>query len=203
MATFPVEEGKIFALAQEMSGGLKANPDMYPAPPVDALALDDAMTVYTAAKDAAVAAQSIAEQSTATKQAAVRALADKVKINLRYAEMTVGFDDAKLKAIGWGGRRERTPLTEPGQALHVVGAEQGEDWIKLVWEKPVTGGKATGYKVLYREWGGDGEWKTGGTTSIPEITLTGQERGKDLEYVVVSMNRAGDGPESNVVRAVL
>nr|VFJ60846.1 MAG: hypothetical protein BECKDK2373C_GA0170839_10855 [Candidatus Kentron sp. DK] len=33
--------------------------------------------------------------------------------------------------------------------------------------------------------------------------LTDQERGKELEYVVLARNKAGDGPVSNIVVAVL
>nr|VFJ70264.1 MAG: hypothetical protein BECKFM1743C_GA0114222_105502 [Candidatus Kentron sp. FM]VFJ73449.1 MAG: hypothetical protein BECKFM1743A_GA0114220_107192 [Candidatus Kentron sp. FM]VFK10559.1 MAG: hypothetical protein BECKFM1743B_GA0114221_101448 [Candidatus Kentron sp. FM] len=203
MATYPLEEGKIFILGQEMSRGLKANPDLFPTPPMDATTLDEALAAYVSARGEAVAAQATAEQATATKRAALEALSGGIKSNLRYAEMMVHFDDAKLKTIGWGGRREPTPLTAPGRALDLVDTEQGEGWIKLAWEKPADGGKASTYKVLSREWGGDGEWKTADTTTALEITLAGQERGKDLEYVVVSVNRAGEGPESNTVRAVL
>lgn len=41
------------------------------------------------------------------------------------------------------------------------------------------------------------------TSMNTEITLTGQPRGVQLEYVVVAMNKAGDGPPSNPVMAVL
>ena len=46
-------------------------------------------------------------------------------------------------------------------------------------------------------------WKTVGTAMDTKVTLTGQERNKELEYVVVAMNKAGGGPVSNVVMAVL
>nr|VFK01551.1 MAG: hypothetical protein BECKLFY1418A_GA0070994_11512 [Candidatus Kentron sp. LFY] len=35
-----------------------------------------------------------------------------------------------------------------------------------------------------------------------EITLTGQPRGKELEYGVVAANKAGEGPVNNTVMAV-
>nr|VFJ68663.1 MAG: Fibronectin type III domain-containing protein [Candidatus Kentron sp. FM]VFJ73040.1 MAG: Fibronectin type III domain-containing protein [Candidatus Kentron sp. FM]VFK20240.1 MAG: Fibronectin type III domain-containing protein [Candidatus Kentron sp. FM] len=203
MAQFPLEEGKVFLLGQRVSAGLKVNSDIYPAPPVNPLDLDAALAAYSADKDAAVAAYAAAEQATVRKQATLQALSDQIKMNLRYAEMITGFDDAKLKAIGWGGRRERTPLAAPGQASNLVSVEQGDDWITLSWKKPKDGGKPSSYEIRRREWGGDADWDTVGTSTSLEVTLTDQERGKELEYGVVSLNRAGEGAISNTVMAVL
>nr|VFJ68847.1 MAG: Fibronectin type III domain-containing protein [Candidatus Kentron sp. FW] len=203
MATFPKEEGNLFTLGQKMSSGLKANSDIYPAPPVNALDLDAALDAYVAKRDAAFAAQATAAQATDEKQTVLQALADKIKTNIRYAEQAVGFDDAKLKTIGWGGRKEATPLTAPGRALNLVDAGQGEGWIKLKWKKPVDGGKVGAYKVLCREKIPGNEWKSQDTAMSTEITVTGQPRGKELEYCVVAVNKAGEGPESNPVMAVL
>ncbi len=36
-----------------------------------------------------------------------------------------------------------------------------------------------------------------------EITLSGQERGKEWEYRVIAVNKAGEGTPSNTVMAVL
>ena len=36
-----------------------------------------------------------------------------------------------------------------------------------------------------------------------EITLSGQERGKEWEYRVIAVNRAGEGAPSNTVMVVL
>nr|VFJ55017.1 MAG: Fibronectin type III domain-containing protein [Candidatus Kentron sp. FM]VFJ75052.1 MAG: Fibronectin type III domain-containing protein [Candidatus Kentron sp. FM]VFK17830.1 MAG: Fibronectin type III domain-containing protein [Candidatus Kentron sp. FM] len=186
-----------------MSAGLKVNSDTYPAPPVNPLDLDEALTTYAADKDAAVAAHAAAKQTTVKKQASLQALSDKIKINLRYAEMVTGFDDAKLKAIGWGGRKEKTPLAAPGQVPNLVTTEQGDDWITLAWKKPREGGKPSTYEIRRREWGGDADWDTVATSTSLEVTLTEQERGKELEYCVVTVNRAGEGPNSNTVMVVL
>jgi len=204
MATFPSEEIKIIKLGLDMSSGLKANASLYPAPPVDPVTLDEALATCATLRETAVAAQSAAEQATAAKQAGVQALADKIRLNLRYAEMMVEFDDAKLKAIGWAGRKERTQRTAPGQPLALMAAEQGEGWIKLKWKKPTTGGKVAAYKILCRErTGSSGEWKSQDTAVPTEFTLTGQPRGKELEYAVMAVNGVGAGPMSNMVMAVL
>nr|VFJ63263.1 MAG: Fibronectin type III domain-containing protein [Candidatus Kentron sp. FM]VFJ64053.1 MAG: Fibronectin type III domain-containing protein [Candidatus Kentron sp. FM]VFK17157.1 MAG: Fibronectin type III domain-containing protein [Candidatus Kentron sp. FM] len=203
MATFPTEEEKIFTLGRDVSRGLKENSDIYPAPPIDVLTLDEKLTAYEDARGATVAAQAAAEQATANKNTALRDLTDTIKLELRYAEMTVNFDDDKLKSIGWGGRRGKTPLARPGQVTNLVGTEQGEDWIALAWKKPRDGGRPSTYEVRRREWGGDANWDTVGTATALEATLTGQERGKEWEYGVVAINRAGEGSISNTVMAVL
>nr|VFJ54068.1 MAG: hypothetical protein BECKFW1821B_GA0114236_10174 [Candidatus Kentron sp. FW] len=202
MAKFPREEVKITNLGQEMSAGLKANADVFPSPPVDTTTLDELLASYVTVRDAAVAAQATAEQATAAKQEVVQTLAEKIKSNLRYAEMIVDFDDTKLKTIGWSGRREKSPLAPPGQVSGLVSVEEREGWIRLHWNKPKEGGKVAAYKVLCRERGSI-EWKSADTAISAEIILTGQPRGKELEYCVVPINSAGEAPISNTIMAVL
>nr|VFJ95987.1 MAG: Fibronectin type III domain-containing protein [Candidatus Kentron sp. H]VFJ96594.1 MAG: Fibronectin type III domain-containing protein [Candidatus Kentron sp. H]VFK02516.1 MAG: Fibronectin type III domain-containing protein [Candidatus Kentron sp. H] len=202
MATFPLKEAEIFELAYKLSDGLKNNSDIFPAPPINPLDLDEALTAYAAKREAASAAQAVAEQATSDKQAALRGLVDKMKKDFRYAEMAADFDDDKLKTLGWGGRREPTPLAAPGQAVRLVSREQGSDWITLAWERPGDGGKPSNYEVLFRALGAT-EYQTAATTLDTEITLANQERGKELEYAVAAVNRAGRGPISNAVMAVL
>ena len=125
---------------------------------------------------------------------------DQAQCPLRRA---VDFDDAKLKTIGWGGRKEPTPLAAPGRARDSMSGEQGEGTIQLSWKKPTDGGKVAAYEIRCRERTGHMGWKTVGTAMDTKVTLTGQERNKELEYVVVAMNKAGGGPVSNVVMAVL
>jgi len=203
MATYPTEEAKILILAQEMSSGLKANSNIYPAPPINVLDLDEALTAYVNARDAATAAYSAAERATATKQQALSTLNDKIKTNLRYAERAVDFDDAKLKAIGWGGPKEPTPLAAPGRTRDLRIKEQGAGRITLVWERPADGGKVTAYRVVFRKRATENDWNNEGTALSTKITLTGQPQGEELEYGVVAMNKAGEGEMSNTVIATL
>ena len=67
-----------------------------------------------------------------------------------------------------------------------------------------TGGKVTAYKVVFRERAVESsDWNNEGTALSPELTLTGQPQGKELEYGVVAMNKAGEGEMSNTVIATL
>jgi len=203
MATFPLDEKTIFTLGQEMSAGLKANPDIYPSPPVDTILLDEKLASFVTARDTVVAAQSATERAITAKQSVLQDLADNIKLNLRYAEMTVDFDDGKLKAIGWGGRRERTPLAPPGRVQNLTGAREAEGRVNLQWEKPVVGGKVAAYQIMCRNRATGGDWNIEGMSISASITLTEQPQGKEIEYGVMAMNKAGEGPISNTVVVVL
>nr|VFJ48584.1 MAG: hypothetical protein BECKFM1743C_GA0114222_100617 [Candidatus Kentron sp. FM] len=184
MATFPKTEEGIIALANDVAGGLQTHSDIFPAPPVDALTLENSITAYASARDAAVSALAASKQATDDKKRALDQMKGELKRILRYAETTTGFDDTKLRGLGWGGRRERQPLATPGQVLDVVSVEEGDDWIELSWEKPVDGGKVAAYDVMSRERLSEGSWNTVGMTTDREITLTSQETGKKMEYFV-------------------
>jgi len=202
MARFPKSESEIFALAQEMVTGLNANAAVYPSPPVSVADLGSALSAFVTAKNASTAAQAAAEQTTATKDEALQTLVDDMKADLRYAENTVDFDDDKLKLIGWGGRKAKTSLEAPGQARTLEAPRQGEGWIFLDWKAPTDGGKVAAYKIQRRE-RPSGPWSDVGLAIESEITLSDQERGKEWEYRVIAVNKAGEGQPSNTVMAVL
>ena len=202
MARFPKAEAEIVALAQAMASGLTANAVVYPAPPVAPLDLTALMNTYTTAKNAAIAAQAAAEDATTTKDEALEDLADAMKSDIRYAENTVDFDDDKLKLIGWAGRKEHTPLAPPGQARLLEAPKQGEGWVFLDWKAPIDGGAPAAYKVMRRERPA-GPWEETATAVISEATLVEQPRGKELEYRIIAVNKAGDGEPSNTAMVVL
>ena len=202
MARFPSREAEVFALAQGMMSGLAANAAVYPSPPVTVAELGAAFGAYMTANSAAVAAQAAAEQATAAKDEALQTLTDGMRADLRYAENTVNFDDDQLKLIGWGGRKARTSLEAPGQARTLEAPRQGDGWVFLDWKEPVDGGKVAAYKIERRQ-RPSGPWTDVGMAIESEITLSNQERGKEWEYRVIAVNKAGEGTPSNTVMAVL
>jgi hypothetical protein len=70
----------------------------------------------------------------------------------------------------------------------------------LNWKKPVDGGAVAAYKIQ-RRLRPDGPWLDIGMAIESEITLTNQERGKEWEYRVLAVNKAGEGEPSNIVMA--
>nr|VFK57751.1 MAG: hypothetical protein BECKUNK1418G_GA0071005_10013 [Candidatus Kentron sp. UNK]VFK69194.1 MAG: hypothetical protein BECKUNK1418H_GA0071006_101137 [Candidatus Kentron sp. UNK] len=151
MAHFPKAETKIQHLAHEIVTGLTIHADLFPAPPVAVEALAAALATYTEAAEAAEAALELhaqAEHATATKDEALQALTDDMKMILRYAENATHFDDASLKYLGWGGRRARTSLEAPGQTRSLEAPRQGDGWIYLDWKEPGDGGKVAAYGLL-------------------------------------------------------
>ena len=64
------------------------------------------------------------------------------------------------------------------------------------------GGNVASYKIERRE-RPEGAWSIAGMAIESKITLHNQERGKEWEYRVIAVNRAGEGIPSNTVMAVL
>lgn len=202
MARFPSKEADVVVLAQNLSVGLDASAAVYPSPPVTPADLQTALTAYIAAREASVAAVAAAEEATAAKDEALQNLTDEMKADLRYAENTVDFDDDKLKLLGWGGRKAKTSLETPGQTRSLEAPRQGEGWVFLDWKDPVDGGKVAAYKIQ-RRLRPKGSWTDIGMAIESEATLSAQEQGKEWEYRVTAVNKAGEGQASNTVTAVL
>ncbi len=192
----------IVELGNDMVTGFTENPAIYPDPPVSTLDLVAMLSGCVTTHNASVAAQAAAEQATADKNEAFGNLIDAMKSDLRYAENTVNYEDDKLKLIGWAGRKQRTPLVAPGQTRMLEATRQGAAWVFLDWKAPSDGGKPAAYKVMRRERDG-GTWASIATAMITEVTLVDQPRGKELEYQIIAVNKAGDGEPSNTVMAIL
>lgn len=202
MARFPSREAEIKSLAQNIVTGLTDNAATYPAPPVAPADLQAKLDSFIALGDQAVAARAASEQATATKLAGLEELTDAMKADLRYAEDAVSYDDAQLSLLGWGGKADATALEAPGQARTLEAPRQGEGWIFLDWKAPSDGGAVASYKIERRE-RPSGDWTVIGLAIESEATLTNQERGKDWEYRVIAVNKAGEGAASNTVAAVV
>ncbi|NNJ83873.1 MAG: fibronectin type III domain-containing protein [Gammaproteobacteria bacterium] len=80
---------------------------------------------------------------------------------------------------------------------------RGKGRIDLTWEKPTDGGKVAAYKIKCREHATGTTWSNADTAMETAIILTGQQQGKELEFCVVAVNKAGEGMASNTVTAVL
>jgi len=93
-------------------------------------------------------------------------------------------------------------LTPPGQSRLLEAPRQGNGWVFLDWKAPADGDVPAAYKVMRRERPA-GAWEEVATAVISEATLVEQPRGKELEYRIVAVNKAGDGEPSNTVMVVL
>jgi len=202
MARFPLREAEVAVLAENMIAGLTENPTVYPTLPVAVADLTISKNEFLSAKSGVVAAKAAFEAALAVKDAALETLQERMKDDLRYAENTVHFDDAKLKLIGWGAKRISVSLAAPGQVQDLTVPMQGEGSMMLTWKAPIDGGKPTAYMVM-RRLRTEGAWEDAATAVITEAMLTGQPRHIDLEYKVIAVNKAGEGKESNTAMVVL
>lgn len=201
MATFPRTEAEVVSLAGKVAIGLAEHADTFPSPPTPAPELRKALKGYESARAAAKAAENAAREQYALKADALRRVTSMLKADIRYAENQVSYDHAQLTLIGWGGPRPKSKLKVPGQVLGLEIKEQGPGDIVLAWNKPTDGGKVAAYGI--QSCSERGRWREAGMTVGTEIRLEGQERGVELDYRVVGVNKAGAGEPSNIVMAVL
>ncbi|WPD21637.1 MAG: fibronectin type III domain-containing protein [Candidatus Electrothrix scaldis] len=199
---FPNTEAKIIALAQKIIAGLRDNPN-FPDPPVSPDQLQARLDKLLNSSDAQVKALAASKQATDIKQADLDDTMTDMKSIIHYAEDTVHGDDAKLSELGWGGRAEPRALQVPGQPRLLEIPEQGAGWLTLDWKKPVAGGAPASYKIERRELTEGGTWDLAGIAIETEATINNQEHGKEWEYRVLAINKAGEGEPSNTVTAVL
>jgi hypothetical protein len=198
MAQFPSRQAEILTLAQAVVAGLRANSALFPAPPVSAATLRANLKSFIAANDEAAAARVAAEQASATKAARLQTLVTDLKTILRYAEYTAYGDKSKLSRLGWGRRPARNTPLLPGAVRSLTIPERGNGWVVLRWKAPADGGAVASYKVERRE-RPDGEWTLISVAAKPGPTLDTPERGKEWEYRIIAVNRAGVGAPSKTV----
>ena len=202
MARFPKSEAEIATLGQDLIKGLRAHSDDFPTPPVPPDELQATFDVYLDAREAAGEATSAATEAIAVKQEALEDLTDQMKSDLRYAENTVKYDNAKLEKLHWGGRGSSTPLAAPGPVVLLSAPRQGDGWILLEWREPGDGGRPSAYRVQ-RRLHEDHDWEEAGMSIDTQTLLRGQKQGVCWYYRVAAVNKAGEGEPSAEVKAVL
>ena len=205
MAEFPLRENEILGLAQRIIDGLRDNPEVFPAPMVDADRLEEVREEFNQARARARRVHTEAKKATKDKCEALDQLKSDMKTALRYVEYMSRSDDRKLRLVGWGKRRPGKKLDAPGQVQDLRIFKEGRDWIALEWDPPhkETGtGRATAYRVE-RARGAADEWANARMAFETSIMLKDQERGVEWHYRVIAVNRKGEGLESNVVTAVM
>jgi hypothetical protein len=125
-----------------------------------------------------------------------------MKDDLKYAEIVAGDNEGKLKDLGWGGRRSANKLAAPSRPRDPEVVRSGKGWVFLDWKFPTEGGDAAAYKVQCSR-PEEGTWKDVGASIETQLMVNDQERGVDLQFHVIAMNRAGESDPSNIVRVTL
>jgi len=202
MARFPETESDIAALATVMVEGFRSNPEQFPTPPVPPDALQVALDEYNGARTAAVAAEAAVRDYLAAKNRALSRLADHMRLDLTYAEVTAKDTPEQLAKIGWGPRRDPRRPDPPGVVRDLVVKSQGEDWFVLDWKAPNTGGTPAAYHIERRRRDG-GEWEEIAHAIATEELLTAQEPAVEWEFRVYAENKAGEGERSTVLAVEL
>ncbi|MBI9016970.1 MAG: fibronectin type III domain-containing protein [Phycisphaerae bacterium] len=202
MATFPQKEADIVALALNMVSGFTDNTAIYPDPIVSVVNLSLSVADYNIKKSAVSAAEAAYTAAVADKDAALELMTDNMHKDINYAVNLVGNDATKLQLIGWDGRKPKTPLALPGQALELTAPDEGEGTIKLCWKAPADGGAVAAYNIQRRQ-RPEGPWQQVSMAMTNEINLIDQPRAIEWEYRIIAVNKTGAGMPSNTIMAVL
>jgi hypothetical protein len=202
MATFPLKELEILALAQSIINGINTNPAIFVATPISSAALqirkDTVQTDISSITLAEAAVSALHE----TKDTDIGLLIADMKTILAWALAITHGDNAKMELLGYGAHKTPTATIPPGQPQTLVTKAQGEGSCTLAWGRPLTGDEVTVYKVQRRERPA-GDWALLEISHETECNLSAQTRGKEYEFRVIANNKVGDGPPSNTVMAVL
>jgi hypothetical protein len=202
MSEFPKSEAEIRELAERMISGLQENP-YFPSPPHSSSDLRNALDAYLLKSNNQMALQAAAQQGTKEKREALGVVKIYMRGDLKYAENEAENDDTKLATIGWSSRAPNTPLAAPGQTQAVIVSRQEGGDVDVSWKAPRTGGTVACYRIEKRDLAEGALWRIAGMSVTTQATLTNQERGKEMEYRVIAVNRAGEGLPSNNVLVVL
>ena len=202
MARFPKREADIAALTKRVVTGLTTHAEDFPSPPATPQQLEDALAAYDAAKDAAIEADGAAIAATTEKDERLETLTDLLKADLRYAEITTRNAPDLLSNLGWGPRRDGGALDIPGQARGLDVSSEGPGWVVLDWKAPAEGGAVSAYRIQ-RSRADVEQWQDVGMSVDTSALVSGQERGVQLVFHVIAVNRAGEGVPSNIATAVL
>ncbi len=201
MARFPKAEAKIVHLARLIAEGMANAPDDFPSPPVSPAELLAQLADFERRNAAHAASRAQTKILRAEKLGSLKTVKDSMRADLRYAEVMARRRPEKLGKLGWGSRRPRTPLKPPGEVRDIAIRNEGDTWLLLGWGAPADGGAVAAYRVQRRKPGGS--WEDVATSTDAVELLRDQPRGVELEFRVIALNRAGSGPPSATVTAVL
>jgi len=182
--------------------GLRKAPELFPAPPVPADALQANLDTYNEVRTGAVAAEAAARDEVAAKNSALEQMANNMRLDFKYAEMAMKDSPEHLAKLGWGPRSDPRGLDVPGAIRELSVRSQGANWVVLDWKAPTTGGAPTVYHIERRRRDG-GEWELVTHALASEELLTDQEPAVEWEFRVYAENRAGVGERSTVLTVEL
>lgn len=200
MPRFPKSEAEIIALCQQIIAGLPGSNFGHFS--VTETELRNQLDIFVNKRNEAMLSEASFRQDIVEKDSEMVTLTDLMKSVLRYAENVAHGDDAMLQVIGWGARAPSNQLRAPEQPRTLEAPKQGEGWVFLDWKEPVGGGAVAFYKIQRRILPA-GHWADAASAIPSDYTLIEQPRGAELEYRIVSVNRAGESMPSNTVMVVL
>lgn len=206
MPEFPKNEADITALAGDMIAGYLAQPALFPH--ADVAEVQAALAAFEARAYEKQEAHAKAMLATKAKEAAMGALVQVMRKQLRQSEADAAAAPETLEFIAWGPRAAPEAATAPGEPTDLRSVAEDATSVTLKWKSPApgTGGRVRTY-VLERREHAPGQafsaWHQIGVALSAKAALTDQPRGIQLEYRVIAVNSGGASTPSNVAAVVL
>jgi hypothetical protein len=206
MPILPCKEADILALARQMLAGYISHAADFPS--INRLLLNFKCDAYANAREGQIEALSQMKLATDNKNTSLNTLRELMKNCLKKSQVDASGDPDKLEYIGWGPKAPSVSADPPGQPRNLLALDQGPGSVTLDWKPPAlgSGGPVRTYVIEKRNQpqGGDfSNWQQAGTSLETKASLTGQQRGIQLEYRVKAINTGGESPPSNTVAVVL
>jgi hypothetical protein len=198
MARFPKTEEEIISAAEVLIRGLRANPTVFPAPPLSVAEIQILLDTFIESCEKSKAHKAAAKIITRTKKEARDDLTYGMRADFKYGETATGPTCAQLPLIGWDRPKTASAPDLPGIPRSFEVTRQGEGWVLLDWKSPADGGPVVSYQIECREYPA-GDWAIAGMALKTESMLSHHDKGIDLEYRVVPVNKTGPGKPSATV----
>lgn len=214
MAQYPKSRPEQIALVSATIAGIAANPLVFPSGPgqkYNTATLIARNTTATTTGSDKVAKEGLFALAVDADEAAMDSLNLEEQRLLAQALADYGQSAPEnLDLLGYGAPQAPT-FNPPGQVRAFEATVQGPGAVDLDWKAPIKTegtGKVSFYKITRRiktlagqvteDWG---VWQHSVTPS--EASLTGLDRGVEIDFQVVAVNNNGVGMPSNVVTVVL
>jgi len=206
MCQLPRTQPDSVALAENMLSGFQKYPETFVS--ADTASLRDALDNFNQARNSFNSIASLYKQAGKQQKQAFEALKKAIAVQVKSAEVDTAENPEKLGLIGFGPRREKSPVDLPASPgnLKVVAIENSTIFLK--WKKSSIryGGPVRMYLIercLADADGGYLEWQLAATSYNNEVKLKHQPQGVKLAYQVRASNISGVTYPTNMVSVIL
>lgn len=204
MPQFPVKRAELLTVARNIENAMTQHPDAFEKCLVTLAQVQSADAAQGDTSNARLDAQATLDAAVIDDQSAINLLSDRAKTVLEYGKSAKRQFPDILKWLGWEDAAPAALLV-PGAVRGFEVKSQTPGAVTFDYKAPIVGrdalkgegGAAAFYKILWRQNVGD-DWQDAASDVDLDISvnLNRWTRGQIVEFAVVAINKAGQGPVS-------